>query len=462
MNNNNLRNGKSNFHLINGNIHKSVLSIALPLVVVNTFSIALELIDAFFVGRLGPQALAAIAMASVVIFFLATFGVGLGIGTVALVSAAFGEGDFEKADKIALQSLYLGIVVSLILGVFGFFFSPWLLNFLGAKGDVLIMGSKYLKILFAGILAMFFMFLGNAVFQGAGDTKVPMKIGAITVIINIILDPLLIFGLIGFPRLGVSGAALATVISRTIGGIIMLSIFFRGKHLVQIKLDDLGLNFKIIKKILLIGFPGSIQMLLRSFSAVVLIKIVALFGTTVIAAYGIGGRIFHFFLLPGFCFGGAAATLVGQNLGAKNPHRAYKSALLSSYYYLGFLLVSGTIVFIFSSPIAALFNPEKEFVKICSLFLKYLAVGSVFLSSGVIFSRALQGAGDTISPMLITGLSLYIFQIPLAYLLSMHLGFNERGIWIAGLMGSFINGLIMAIIFLNGKWKYRKVGVKIN
>ncbi|MCK5534534.1 MATE family efflux transporter [bacterium] len=462
MNNNNLRDKNNNFHLINGNIHKSVLSIALPLVVVNTFNIALELIDAFFVGRLGAEALAAIALASVIMFFLATFGIGLGIGTIALVSAAFGEGDFEKGDKIALQSLYLGIVVSLVLGALGFFFSPWLLNFLGAKGNVLIIGSKYLKILFTGILAMFFMFLGNAVFQGAGDTKIPMKIGAITVIINIILDPLMIFGLLGFPRLGISGAAWATVIARTIGGIIMLSIFFRGKHLVQIKLDDLGLNFKIIKKILLIGFPGSIQMLLRSFSAVVLIKIVAVFGTTVIAAYGIGGRIFHFFLLPGFCFGGAAATLVGQNLGAKNPHRAYKSALLSSYYYLVFLLISGTIVFIFSSPIAALFNPDKEFVKVCSLFLKYLSVGSVFLSSGVVFSRALQGAGDTISPMLMTGLSLYIFQIPLAFFLSNHLGFNERGVWIAGLLGSLIHGLLMAIIFLNGKWKYRKVGVKIN
>lgn len=459
MNKDNLRSEKIVSLLTEGSISKGIISLAFPLIIVNAFGIVLELIDAFFVGRLGSGVLAAVSMAGVVIFFLATFGMGLGIGTIALISAAFGERDFEKADRIALQSLYLGTVIAILIGILGFFFSPLLLSFLGATGKVLEIGNSYLKILFAGLFTMFFMFLGNAIFQGTGDTVTPMKIGALVTTINIILDPLLIFGLLGFPRLEASGAALATVISRTIGGIIMIYILLRGRHSVRIKLKYDSLDVGIIKKILLIGLPGSLQMILRSFSMVVLIKIAAIFGNIVVAAYGVGGRLFHLFLFPGFGFGGAAATLVGQNLGAKNPDRASRSTLLSSFYYLIFLLLSGTLIFIFAPEAAALFNTEKEFIEISSVFFRYLAVGSITLCSGVVFSRALQGAGETVSPMLITALSLYVFQIPLAYLLSNHLGLRENGIWISGLVGSFANGVLMAIIFLYGKWKYKTVGV---
>jgi Na+-driven multidrug efflux pump len=197
-------------------------------------------------------------------------------------------------------------------------------------------------------------------------------------------------------------------------------------------------------------------MLLRSFSAVILMKIAAAFGTIVVAVYGIGGRLFHLFLFPGFGFGGAAATLVGQNLGAKNPDRAHRSALLASFYYLVFLMFSGTLIFIFAPEVAALFTPESEFVKTGSVFFRYLAAGSIFLCSGVVFSRALQGAGETVLPMLMTGLALYAVQVPLAYLLSSHFGLGENGIWIANLMGSLTNGVLMAIIFFQGKWKHKK------
>ncbi|MBN1622484.1 MAG: MATE family efflux transporter [Endomicrobiales bacterium] len=437
--------------LTQGSILKSILSIAIPMIISNLFGIALELTDAFFVGKLGSDALAAVSLGSVVIFFLATFGVGLGFGIVALISRSFGERNFDEADRVVIQSFYLGIIISLAIGIIGFLASPKILELLGAEGNVLATGMSYLKILFAGIITMFFMFLSNAVFQGIGDTTTPMKIWGFSVILNIILDPIMIFGMLGFPRLGVSGAALATVISRTIGSILMVYMLLHGKKLIHISKKHLPVNLEIIKKIFNIGLPGSIQMLLRSFSMIVLIKITALFGTVVVAAYGVGGRLFHVFLFPGFGLGGATATLSGQNLGAKNPKRAVNIAMISTIIYLGFLLISGTIVFIFAKEIAALFNPEPEFINIASIFFRYLAVGSLFLSTSIILSRALQGAGNTVKPMIVTALTLYILQIPLALILSNHMGMKEIGIWMAGLAGTAIHGIIMLFVFFTSK-----------
>ncbi len=304
---------------------------------------------------------------------------------------------------------------------------------------------------------MFFVFLGNAIFQGIGDTRTPMKVGAVVMILNIVLDPIMIFGFWFFPRLEAPGAALATVLSRSIGSVIILYLLLRGNHAVRINLKYMKLDFDIIKKIFVIGIPGSIQMLLRSFSAVILMKIASLFGTYVVAAYGVGARLFHLFLFPGFSLGGAVATLVGQNLGAKNFHRAQKSAYLASFYYLMFLIVAVIFIFIFAPQVASLFNKETEFVNTASVYFRYLAVGALFLSSGVIFSRALQGASDTVSPMIITALSLYVMHIPIAYLLATHFSFKENGIWIATVIGNLTNGVLMAIVFFKGKWKYKRI-----
>lgn len=444
--------------LTKGSIAKSIFSIAIPMIISNTFGIAIELIDAFFVGRLGSNALAAVSLAGVVIFFIATFGIGLGIGVIALVSRAFGSRDFEQADRVVIQAFYLTVALSVLLTITGIASSSGLLRFLGAEGNVLYTSTIYLRILFAGIITMFLMFVGNAVFQAIGDTITSMKIWGITVGINIVLDPIMIFGLWGCPRLEVSGAAYATVISRIIGSTLMIYMLFKGKRLIHINSAYAKLDFAIIKNIFVIGVPGSLQMILRSFSMVVLMKIVAVFGTVVVAAYGVGGRLFHLFLFPGFGFGGAAATLTGQNLGAENPKRAVKASVLSTLYYLVFLLISGIVIFIFSAEIAAIFNPEKEFVEVASVLFRYIAVAAVFLSTAVVFSRSLQGAGKTVPPMLATAASLYIIQIPAALMLSNHLNLKETGIWLANIIGMCSHGIIMSMLFY--KFFHRRVTEK--
>ena len=456
--NKNLRRSTELVELITrGSIPRAILKISVPLIIANTFVVILELVDAFFVGRLGSDMFAAVTMGSIVMFFLATFGMGLGIGTIAMVSRSSGEKDFENVSRITLQALYAGFLISVILTVVGIIFTRPLLILLGAESSILEAAASYLRILFIGSFTMFFMFLGNAVFQGAGDTVTPMKISALATLLNIALDPVMIFGLLGFPAMGVSGAALATVISRTAGGIVILYILFFREHTVRIDRSSLGIDFPLIRRIVTIGLPGSIQMLMRSFSMVVLIRIVSGFGNTMVAVYGLGGRLFHFFLFPGFGLGGAASTMVGQNLGAGNPERAVKSTVIAFYCYLVFLAVTASLLFAFPGKVASLFNPETAFVEISEVFFRYVSAGVIFLSASIIFSRALQGAGDTMSPMIATGISLYIIQIPLAYYLSNRTVLAETGIWLSLVAGGMINAVLVVLIFFRGRWKNREL-----
>ncbi len=441
-----------------GSISKSIISLAVPVIIANFLNIALEITDAIFVGKLGSKVLAGVSMAGTIMFFLSTFIGGLGVGLIALLSRAFGEKDFEKADHIALQAFYLGIIISFFIGTVGYFSSDILLKFLGAKDDVLKVGSDYSKILFLGLFTMFFMFLGNAVFQAAGNTFTSMKISALSTILNIILDPIMIFGFFGFPRLEARGAALATVFARTVGSFVMLYALFKQNGVVHLKVkENLYLDFEVVKKILFIGLPGSVQMLLRSFSMVVLTKLATFFGSVVVAAYGVGARIYHLFLFPGFGFGAAASTMVGQNLGAKNTQRAQKSVLVALSYYFVLNLIAGILVFIFAKEISLVFNKEPEFVAVSSVYFRYIVVAAMFTTFGVVLSQSLQGAAETVIPMISVFVSLYLVQIPSAYFLSNRFGLKEKGIWASAVLGNFTNALIVSLVFLSGSWKHKKV-----
>jgi len=443
--------------LTKGSITKGIFSMALPIIMANSLNVIMELTNAFFLGRVGSNALAAVTMSFAVIFFIMTFGVGLGIGTVALVSRAYGARDYKKAEHIGTQSMMLGMVVAVAIGIFGFLFAPHMLSLLGARGEILDMGTIYLKLVFSGLVFMFFMFQANSVFQGAGDMMTPMKIGAFTTVLNIGLDPLLIFGLLGLPRMGVAGAGTATLVARVIGSILIARILLRGRHTVRLKLDELRPDLSVMKKILLVGLPGGVQLMIRSSSMLVMTGLSALFGPMAVAALGVGNRLFGIFLLPGFGFGAAASTLVGQNLGAKNPARAERSALLTAFYYMIFIVVGATPLYLFSNQVAGVFNPEPEFIHMAGEFIRYIAVGAVFLSPGMIFTNALQGAGATVLPLVATVVTLYLVQIPIAYGLAVHLKMGAHGIWVSSVASGLVNAVLMSVIFLRGGWKKKKV-----
>jgi putative MATE family efflux protein len=443
--------------LTTGSITKGIFSMALPIIMANSLNVIMELANAFFLGKVGSNALAAVTMSFAVIFFIMTFGIGLGIGTVAMVSRAYGARDFSRAEHIGTQSLMLGMAAAVAIGTFGFLFAPHMLSVMGARGEILEMGTIYLKLVFSGLIFMFFMFQSNSVFQGAGQMMTPMKIGAVTTVLNIALDPILIFGLLGLPKMGVAGAGTATLVARIIGSILMARVLLRGRHAVRLRLDELKPDFTVMKKILLVGLPGGIQLMIRSSSMLVMTGLAAALGPMVVAALGVGNRLFGIFLLPGFGFGAASSTLVGQNLGAKNPRRAEKSVLMTVLYYLIFITLGAIPLFIFSRQVAAVFNPEPEFVALASDFIRYIAVGAFFLSPGMMFTQALQGAGATMLPLVATAITLYGVQIPVAYVLSARLNAGAHGIWISTVAAGMVNAVLMSAIFFWGAWKKKRL-----
>ncbi|MEK7477363.1 MAG: MATE family efflux transporter [Candidatus Coatesbacteria bacterium] len=443
--------------LTSGSLTKAIFTIALPIMIANTFGVAMELANAFFLGRVGSDALAAVIMAGAIVFFIMTFGAGLGIGTVALVARAYGERNYRKGEHIGAQSMVLGIILSVAMGAMGFLLTPELLALMGAKGPVHDMATTYLRIAFAGLPFMIFMFQAGAVFQGAGDTITPTKISAFATILNIVFDPIMIFGLLGFPALGVTGAAISSLTARVIGCALMVRVIVSGKHAVRLRRSSFDLDWGVMKRIFMVGFPGAIQMMLRSSSFLVMTGLAAMFGHVVIAAFGVGNRLFGIFLLPGFGFGAASSTIVGQNLGAKNPARAERGVFLIVAYYMSLILAVAIPLFIFSRQVAWVFNHEESFVALTSEVIRFVAAGAVFLPFGMIFAQALQGAGATVTPMIVTAVTLYGVQLPLAWYLSTHAGWGARGVWTANIISGLVNALLMSWMFLRGDWKRTRV-----
>jgi putative MATE family efflux protein len=438
-------------------ISKGIWVLAIPMIVSNLLQAAFNLVDMIWVGRLGPVALAAVAMGGQILMIVMFVMIGLGMGTTAMVARAIGEKKRAKADNTAMQSLILGFIGSIFFAIVGYFLSPWLLEILGARPDVVQMGTGYLQITFLGVIVLFYMFLISAILQGAGDAATPMLILAVSTVINIILDPLMIFGIGFFPRLGVNGAAWATVIARGIGAAIALEVLLRGRSRIHVRVKYLKIDWDAIWRILKIGIPASAQMSLRGLVGIVLIAVVAGFGTYAIAAYGVGVRLFMISLMPGFAMGMAAGTLVGQNLGAKQPERAVLSAWTTVGYYSIFMLFMTLILVIFAPYLILLFNNNTEVVKIGTNFLRITALGNIFIAFALILNRSLTGAGDTVSPMVFTFISLWLVQIPLSIFLSRIPFFGINGIWLAILTAYFVQGALVTFWFQLGRWKTKRV-----
>jgi len=445
--------------LTKGSITSGVLALALPMMVASGLHTTHNLVDIFWVGKLGPGSIASVAMSGTILMVLLTFLIGISTATIALVSRAMGSRDRDSANLIAMQSLFFALLASAICALLGFIFAGPLLKMLGATPEVLNEGTAYLRILFVGGVTMFLLFLGSSVLRGAGDAITPMLVMGLATILNIILDPLLIFGVGFLPRLEVRGAACATVLAQGLAMIVMLSILFNGKSRIHIKLSEFRIDWGIIWRIIRIGVPSSLQMFFRSMAMLALMVIVASFGTYAVAAYGVGIRLRMITLMPAFAFGTAAATLMGQNLGAKDIKRAARSAWTSTGFDFIVMALTGIIFFVFSKEIISLFNKNSEVIALGSNFLKITSLFYIFAAFSIVLSRALNGAGDTTSPMLITFIALWGIQIPLALFFSRVGGLGIEGVWWAIVAATVLNGLLITIWFQSGKWKRLKVAV---
>ena len=446
--------------LTTGSITGNIWRLAAPTMVGNLLFVALYIVDMFFVGKIGLQALATIALAQTIINLMWIVVEGISTATQAMVARAVGERDSQQARDVAIQSLFMGLVSSLLVGGLGFAFAEQLFRLLGAASEVVSIGAPYLRVMVAGSITMNLSFLASAILRGAGDVIRPMKIFAVCTVLNIILDPLLIFGLWVFPQWGVVGSAVACVISRTVGMGLAFFVLFTGRSRreVHLNLRGIRLNFPLMWEMLKIGVYQSIEMVQWTFKSAILMRVAGIFGTVAQAAIGVGFRAGMLVEIVSWGLGISSATLVGQNLGAKQHERAEESARLAVRFGQLVALGAGVIVFIFAQGVMGVFTQEPELIRVGAAFLRWLSPTYVFTALWMVLSRSLKGAGDTRSPMVITLIALFGLQIPSVLILVLALNMGTNGIWMGMAFSNVIAGLMTYYRFNQGKWKDIRFG----
>jgi len=442
--------------LTHGPLLRAILQLGWPMMVSNFLQTAFNIIDMIFVGRLGPDAIAGVSMSGAMIHAVMTLVIGVDLGMRAMVSRFYGAGDREMARRVAGQALLMGGVLTLVFASSGVIWRQEFLELLGAAPPVVEQGSRYLLILFSGIITMVYMFFVSGVLQSIGDARTPMRVGAVSFVVNIVLDPLLIFGWGPVPGLGVQGAALATVLARGLAGLLLLRALFTHAEF-RLRLPHLIPDLALVRRILRIALPGSAQIGAYSASDVLATRLIAAFGTAAVAASGVTSRCVMVVMIIGFGLGGATATMVGQNLGARRIDRAERSVWLIAGMYAAFLLVAAALYYGTAPNIVGLFTQDLSTRTVGVSFMQILSPGFVFISLNLIFGRALQGAGDTVSPLVITAFSRLPLLLGLLYVLPRYTELGRDGLWYSFLIATIVEGLLKLGWFRRGKWKTQRV-----
>jgi putative MATE family efflux protein len=443
--------------LTSGSISRNLWYLAIPMMATNMLQTVFNVVDMIFVGRLGPSAIAAVSVCGAIMMLPFALLIGIATATVATVSRFFGAQDYDGAGMAAIQSLLMGAVGGIAILILGVLFAPELLRLFGVQSDVHTLGTVYLRIIFFAAASFSIQFLSAAVLQAVGDARTSLWIMASSVLLNIALDPLLIFGIGPFPRWEVAGAAWATSIARTVGMAVALVILFRKKTHLQLHLRNVHFDGSLIRRMLKIGIPGSLQMGSRSIAGMIMMGIVAQYGTFALATYGIGIRLDMFVMMPGFGLAAATATLVGQNLGAGEKQRAEKSGWIAAGNYVAFMLSAGVLFYIFAETVFSIFNNQAEVLQLGKVYLRIVVFAYPFIAIGIILNRALSGAGETTKTMIVTVISLFAVGIPLACILPQLFNLATKGLWLSIVISNINNGVIMTIIFSRGRWKEKKI-----
>ena len=434
---------KTRPNLLQGSISKNILLLAAPIVFVMFLQTLFNVVDTIFVGRISAYAVAAVSMAFPVIFIIIAIGAGLGIGTTSLIARHLGAKKKHEADLAAEHSIFIGIFISILITVLGLAFMKPLFVLMGAGPEILPLVLSYARIIFAAMIFLVMGMVGNAILQGEGDTKTPMKIMSFAVVLNIILDPIFIFTL-GY---GIAGAAMATALSRSIGFILIWYFLLSNRAMIQFDLKSFRYNPKIPKSILSVGFPSMLQHAIMGVAMGVIMKIVSLFGPLAIAAYGIGFRLESMAILPALGLGMAIVTIVGQNMGAGQASRAKKSTWAAAGMAAAFAIALGILFLALPFQTITLFNSDPTVIGYGVSFIRIVSLTFLFTTTSIIIMHAFQGAGNGTIPLLLTFLRLFIFSVPLAYFLSITLGYGVNGIWIGLSASNLFAGIISMVWF---------------
>jgi putative MATE family efflux protein len=448
--------GGAHLDYTDGPIGRAIFLLAVPMVLETVLESVFAVVDVFFVSRLGADAVATVGLTESMMVLIYTLAMGLGIGATATVARRIGEKDPEGASHAAAQVVLLGVLIALVLGIIGALAAPTLLRAMGGSAGV-IANSTFTRLMLGGAINVLLLFLVNAIFRGAGDAVIAMRVLWLANAINILLGPMLIFGVGPFPRLGVVGAAVATNIGRGIGGLYAISRLFRRGSRIRVEARHFRPDPPLMWQMVRLSGSGTFQILVGSASWVGLVRVISTFGSTALAGYTIGIRIVVFALLPSWGLSNAAATMVGQALGAKKPDRAERAVWIAGKYNLAFLGGVGVLFVALAGPIVSLFTSDPTVASYAVGALRIIAIGFPFYAYGMVLTSAFNGAGDTWTPTWINLLVFWALEIPLAYVLAISLHMGPRGAFIAITLGFSTLAVVTAWLFRKGNWKTKRV-----
>jgi putative MATE family efflux protein len=451
-----IRGDEQNF--TEGSIDKAIFLLSVPMILEMVMESFFAVIDVFFVSQLGDNdAVATIGLTESVLTLIYSVAIGLSMGATAMVARRIGEKDPAAAGVAAVQAIAIGLGISILISIIGFFYSQEILRLMGANDNIVNNYSSYTRWMFSGNITIMMLFLINAVFRGAGDASIAMRSLWLANGLNIILDPIFIFGLGPIPAFGVEGAAIATTIGRGIGVSYQVYHLVKGNGVIKIHKENLALRWDIIVRLLKLSIGGTGQFLIASASWIFLIRIMSTFGSAALAGYTIAIRVIVFAILPAWGMANASATLVGQNLGAGQPERAEKSVWRSGFLNMLFLAFI-TIVFLsLADQIVGLFTTDTEVLRNGIECLRIVSLGYIFYAYGMVIAQSFNGAGDTRTPTILNFFGFWMFQIPLAYLLAITLEYGPTGTYLAIVIAESALAIVSILIFRRGKWKTIKV-----
>lgn len=450
-------NSKTN-NLLEGPIAKSLFTLAVPIILANILQAGYQLIDAFWVGRLGGAAVAAVSVAAPITFLTIALGVGFAIAGSTLIAQYFGAKNKQMVDHVAAQTLLMIVIVSIFFGLLGYIFTPWILSLMGVAPDVYAGAVGFMRVSFVGLIFNFFFFMFQSIMRGVGETKLPVFIVLGTVLLNFILDPFFIFGWGSIPAMGVAGAAVATVGTQSIAALIGLIILLRGKYGIHLLIRDFKPDFIFIKRAFFLGFPASIEQSARALGLTVLTFLIASFGTLTVAAYGVGSNVLQVVMIPAMGLSMAISTLVGQNIGAGNIDRAARIGKLGAW--LGFWVLTGVgvIVFIFAPYFVGFFVPgDADVISSGAIFLRIIALSWGFMGVQLSLTGVLRASGNMLATMILALVSQWVLQFPLAYVFSKHTSLGISGLWWSFTVTNVVIALITIIWYAKGDWKKTKI-----
>ena len=443
--------------LTKGSITGKLWSLSWPMLITNTINTLGPAIDMVWVGKLGTASIAGVGVSGIVLMLINSLILGIFTGTTAMIARSVGASDEKSANRISQQAFVIGAAVSIIIAVIGILFTRPMLLLLGIEDTVADEGVAYMRIQLIGIVTMAAVQVFQSIMQASGDSVTPMKISIGFRILQMVFCPALVFGFWVFPKLGVSGAALSNIIAQSVGGGVGLWILFSGRTRIRVSFHDFAIEWGLIWRAVKIGLPASLTNMERSLAELLLVRLITPFGTIAIAAHSLAQRLDGFVQVLGGGLGSASGVLVGQNLGAKEPERAAKTAWIASAFATGTSLVCSIVIWFWADDLVRMFNAEAPLVQIASTFLRIQIVAYLVWGLVVCLSLSLNGAGDTIVPMLANLITMLGVQLVLGYYLSRYTDLGVNGLRWGIVIAVIIRALIYVTYFRTGRWKYKRV-----